>query len=188
MLSSQDHSLCNIGKCLIACGMMQRLMLSWLQLQFEVGNERDNVYNGSDITFLKTKREAEVMNLLVQGRYMTLKSLLENVNGGHFNEWGIDSDSDYSAVTHSSNICDMQRCDQHLDELLTLLEKEGGLFSPDAFNLSVKSLEDIVSSSSSRAPVMGSYSSNTNVDIDQRLQCELSLSSVQCTVACLALS
>ncbi len=186
VLSSEILAARVSGKCLIACGMLQRLILSWLRLQFEGGNKGDNVYN--EDTFLQRRREADVMSLLMRVRHMALKSLLENVNGSCFNERKVDLDSDCADVAHSNNVNDMQRCDVHLDELLRLLEKEGGLLSPDVFNAPEKDLEDIISSSHPPAVMGSSCSSSTAIDVNLCLQCELSLSSVQSTAACLAVS
>ncbi len=189
-LSSEILAARVAGKCLIACGMVQRLILSWLKSQFEGGGneEEDGVYN--EDKFLQMHLEAGVMNLLMRVRHMALKSLLENVNsgGGCFNERGTDSDLDCAVETQSINTNDMKRCDLHLDEILSLIEKEGGLFIPDAFNIPLKSLQDVVSSSHLPS-VMDSCSSSTSTstdDVNIRLQCELSLSSVQCTASCLA--
>eukprot|EP01084_Bolivina_argentea_P185336 319593_1 len=185
VLSSEILAARVSGKCLIASGMLQRIMLSWLRLQFEGGNEGGNVYN--EDMFLQRRREADVMDLLMRVRHMALKSLLENVNGGCFNERKVDSDSDCADVTHSTN-ANMQRCDVHLDELLRLLEEEGGLLSPNVFNISEKDLEDIVSLSHPPSVMGPSCSSSTAIDVNLCLQCEISLSSVQRTAACLAVS
>ncbi len=174
------------GKCLIAFGMLQRLMLSWLRLQFEEGNKGDDVYN--EDTFIQRRREAGVMDILMRVRLMALKSLLENVNGVCFSERKVDSDSECAEVVVAhSNHSNIQQCDVYLDELLRLLEKEGGLLSPDVFSTSEKDLEDIVSLSC--PPVIGSScSSSTTIDVSLCLQCQLSLSSVQRTATRLAVS